>query len=121
MTDIIYALEIVKRRIERLNGFGEEAEVIDNAISLLKAQQPRVLTLEEVRNGNEIGYVEFKYHWEEGWVKCDFTTHNAENEVIMMFSASKTFYQNTEDYGALWRIWSMEPTIEQREAVKWDG
>lgn len=40
MADIINDLEIVKRRIERLNGFGEEAEVIDDVISLLKAQEP---------------------------------------------------------------------------------
>lgn len=40
MTDIINDLEIVKRRIERLNGFGEEAEVIGNVISLIKAQEP---------------------------------------------------------------------------------
>lgn len=40
MADIINDLEIVKRRIERLNGFGEEAEVIDNVISMLKAQEP---------------------------------------------------------------------------------
>lgn len=43
MADIINDLEIVKRRIERLNGFGEEAEVIDNVISMLKAQEPILL------------------------------------------------------------------------------
>ena len=57
MADIINDLEIVKRRIERLYGFGEEAEVIDNVISLLKAQErkwipfvKRPLTEEEQKN-----------------------------------------------------------------------
>ena len=45
MTDIITELEIVKRRIERLNGFGEEAEVIGNVISLLKAQELEISRL----------------------------------------------------------------------------
>lgn len=46
MADIINDLEIVKRRIERLNGFGEEAEVIGNVISLLKAQEPGWISVE---------------------------------------------------------------------------
>ena len=40
MADIINDLDIVLRRIEQLNGFDEEAEVIDYAISLLKEQEP---------------------------------------------------------------------------------
>lgn len=51
MTDIINDLEIVKRRIERLNGFGEEAEVIDNVISLLKAQEPKTVVVEDMPEG----------------------------------------------------------------------
>ena len=38
--EVIKGLEIVKRRVGRLNGFGEEAEVIGEAINLLKAQEP---------------------------------------------------------------------------------
>lgn len=38
--DLISDLELVKRRVSRLDGFGEEAETIDSAISLLKAREP---------------------------------------------------------------------------------
>lgn len=98
----------------------DDGIAINEAVAILRAQEPRVLTLEEAINGPQVGYLEFKYHPERGWVKCDFITHLKDKEVIFLFSADVTFYQQEESYGELWRLWTSRPTDEQRKATKWD-
>ena len=110
MADIINDLEIVKRRIERLNGFGEEAEVIDNVISLLKAQEPRVMTLDEIRTMPEGTDV-----WIEsgGTIRVDTTDKTLYDR---WFATILNLYL-LADYGIAWRAWTARPTNEQRAAT----
>ena len=89
-----------------------------DALALLKEQEPKVMTLEEAINGNQVGYVEFRYHPDCGWVKCDFTL--PDDEVALMLSTTKVFYQETPDYKRLWRLWTSRPAYEQMEATPWD-
>lgn len=85
----------------------------------LAEQMPRVMTLEEAINGPKVGYLEFRYHLERGWVKCDFDSHLKDKEVILLFSADVTFYQPEKSYGRLWRLWISRPTDEQMKATPW--
>ncbi len=59
--DTIRDLEITKRRIQRLDGFTEEAEVIEETISLLKKQQEIIDALLKV------GYPH-NFQREEPWI-----------------------------------------------------
>lgn len=92
----------------------------DDAVELLKEQEPRVLTLDEAVDGTQVYYVEFQYHLDRGWVKCDFDRMYVDGEVAMLFLRDKTFYQQKEDYGKLWRLWNRRPTDEHMKAVKWE-
>ena len=88
--------------------------------SLLKEQEPHVLTLDEAVDGSQVYYVEFQYHMDRGWVKCDFSRMYLDGEVAMLFLRDKTFYQQKEDYGRLWRLWNARPTYDQMKKVKWN-
>ena len=92
-------------------------EIPDEA---LQAQEPRVMTLQEAINGPQVYFVEFQYHLDRGWVKCDFITHDNVGEVAMLYKDGKTFYQQETTYGRLWRLWNARPSDEQRKAVNWE-
>lgn len=93
---------------------------VQEAVRLLKEQEPHVLTLDEAVDGSYVYYVEFQYHLDRGWVKCDFDRMYVDGKVAMLFLRNKTFYQQKEDYGRLWRLWSACPTYDQMKAVKWN-
>lgn len=92
----------------------------DVDVSLLKEQEPRVLTLDEAVNGNQCYCVEFRYHLGCGWVKCDFCKMYLNGEVAMLFLRDRTFYQQREHYGKLWRLWDKQPTYKQQMEAKWE-
>ena len=119
MTDIINDLEIVKRRIERLNGFGEEAEVIDNVISLLKAQEPRVMTLEEVNN-LPYGHVLIETDKNEPirWLDALLFCKNINFSFDFITLEGRARLLGVE-YNKEWRCWTSRPTDEQRKATPW--
>lgn len=72
---------------------------IREALVLLKAHEPRVLTLEEAEKA-EVCWLEQRGY--EPYVTDDADTWNP------------------EIYGKAYRCWSAMPTDEQRKAVKWE-
>ena len=78
---------------------------------LLKAQEPRVMTLEEY----------------EAWIDTPFTERNPVfHEERTKRGTPVTCWVNTavctlREYGKNDRCWTSRPTDEQREVVKWDG
>ena len=94
-------------------------ELRKDALELLKAQEPRVLTLEEVH--------------EMAWDYCYLEEEVIKDKVLQIYSGKYrikcitwpsiascvlTFGDNA--YGKRWRCWTSRPTDEQRKAVKWD-
>lgn len=94
-------------------------DFLSDAIVMLKAQEPRVLTLEEVH--------------EMAWDYCYLEEEVIKDKVLQMYSGKYrikcitwpsiascvlTFGDNA--YGKRWRCWTSRPTEEQRKAVKWD-
>lgn len=93
--------------------------VMRDALELLKAQEPRVLSLAELlltesgtplfieERGNTVenafGYNIYMGCHDGYW--CDFL--------------DDLWYQR-EKYGFYWRCWNIKPTEEQRKAVMWD-
>ena len=121
MADIINDLEIVKRRIERLNGFGEEAEVIGDVISLLKEYEPRVLTIGELQEYPS-GHVVIQTHrlptclpWIDALLFCRNINYTID---FLTLEGKKRF--NCGEYGKTWICWTAKPTKAQAEAVKWE-
>ena len=95
--------------------------LFSDALAMLKAQEPRVMTLEEALDCN--------YCW--------FETHNWKNgdhfvpvlrALAMDDDSGRTFIDQNDDlfgfrdeeYGKTVRCWTARPTEEQREAVKWE-
>lgn len=95
-----------------------------DALALLKEQEARVLTLEEVDEHSEPEekysesekqpvYVEYANDvnrpWARRWLTVDML-HSWLNDREMRIV-----------YGKDWRCWTFRPTDEQRKAVKWRG
>lgn len=73
-------------------------QTLKDALALLKAQEPRVLTLDEALNCLVIEYSSGKLQ-----------------EV-----GKRVFTEGLGYYGNLWRVWDRMPTDEQREKEPWD-
>lgn len=93
-------------------------DIVEDAIALLKAQEPRVLTLEEVRNNcPDCVYVETK----TGWLECTIQDCGESDKYdgIFVYGINEYFMESWDIYGKWWRCWSAKPTDEQREATPW--
>lgn len=93
--------------------------MLKDALSLLKAQKPRVMTLDEVH--------------EMSWDYCYLEEEVIKDKVLQIYSgkyrikcitwpsiASCTLTFGDEAYGKRWRCWTSRPTDEQRKAEKWN-
>ena len=127
--DTIERLRDIRDRAVASDGmFTERAaymvKLIDDVLGLLKEQEPRVLTLEEVKGLQSLqdGAV-----WLEEWRSIVVPALPAVTEmslqdftffVAIPFRAYKRWLSN-EYYGKTWRCWSSRPTDEQREGTPW--
>lgn len=89
---------------------------------LLAKQEPRVLTLEELRTYPKekfLVWLERTYAEgaETGLVPCEITGVGTKG-ISHYFGSNDFASYNHKCYG--WRCWTSRPTDEQREAVKWD-
>lgn len=112
---MIQELEIVKRRLSRLPGFSEEIEVVSEAIDILEAQEPRVLTLDEALEADVC------------WLEISGSDRVSPCRIggVNDFFSIRRFDQTPEvcakkNYGWLLRCWSARPTDAQRKAVRWN-
>lgn len=89
-----------------------------DALSLLKAQEPRVMTLEEVKKADDPVFFETQsgviYDWA---IRC---TANEKHVFLTIRNSTMQAYR-IDRYGVSWRCWTSRPTDEQRKAVKWDA
>jgi len=95
----------------------EDKDALTKAIEALTEQEPRVLTLEEVRDEYEVVWLETKYLQP---TVCLFD--NGESNVdwlYFVFGSDDSYGESVHLYGKNWRCWSAKPTDEQREAVPW--
>lgn len=106
-------------RIEALNC---SQELAADALALLEAQQPRVLTLEEVKasKGKDLilEYSPWKYG---GRIVAAVTIEGCGSRGVsfaLSVACDYTAYNRKHSFG--WRCWSARPTDEQRKAVEWD-
>lgn len=92
-----------------------------DALALLKAKVPRVMTLDQVCGGDEC-WIEYKFG---GHGYADVYLSDELDGTALVYRCRPVGDRKPEtvwlhDYGKLWRGWSYRPTEEQRKAVKWD-
>ena len=105
-------------------GHGAPNEMLRDALTQLKAQEPRVMTLEEVKqHNNQDGCVWFEqptYNAVAAFVrKEDFVI-----EVISPYILGEPINHGewlNNNYNITWRCWTSRPTDEQREKEPWNG
>lgn len=103
--------------------YREHRESVNMALALLKEQEPRVLTYDELMalpHGEETNVpvvIEEKYPvetWDKGtqckWVGARFAQEMAQDH----------FWHNQDTYNKIWRVWTALPSKKQRKAVKWE-
>ena len=86
-----------------------------DALSLLKAQEPKLLTIEEITGDSEC--------WFEGingacgYADCYMCTGSKEVEVHRI--SMRPEFVSWDDFKKKWRCWTSRPTEEQREEADW--
>lgn len=98
-------------------------ELLRDALELLKAQEPRVMTLEEVGETFDDMWLEYNDRvYPATWGGTDYNRNAVSYYVhgYVRVGRGITLTLPIEDYGKTWRCWTARPTDEQREAVKWD-
>jgi hypothetical protein len=99
-------------------------EALDMAMELLKAQEPMVMTLEEVKN-SEVLYFEDFTDISDGVKPIIRPAINIEvkNGGIVMLDSEMWddgfTFSTDEEYGKTWRCWTSRPTDEQRKETQW--
>lgn len=103
------------------------AEAARETAALVKAQTPRVMTLEEINNSLK------KPLWKEtksnnkdlytGWVLAYVIQTGigiTGTRLGMAEPNGRVVWYRLDDYGRKWRCWTARPTDEQRKAVEWE-
>ena len=95
----------------------------DDAISLLKSQRPRVMTLEEVKRLLPGADVWIEYHDLTGWKIAAITVREIfDNGLLGEFQSLRYSFDRYGRYNGdwlAWRCWTSRPTDEQRRATPW--
>ena len=99
-------------------GLGIECrnDVKASVLLWLKAQEPRVMTLEELVRDNVVYLEDFDKESTVPGIYCD--GHNGERAFATKMNGY--LFVKDDDYGVRWRCWTSRPTDAQREAVKWE-
>ena len=90
---------------------------IEKMLILLKEQEPRVLTADELQP-DVLVWIEVPQSgeiWPALLRKTDWLGYPA----WAMRGYALAAYYPQDEYGSYWRCWSARPTEEQREAVDW--
>lgn len=86
-----------------------------DALVLLKEQEPRVMTAEEVRECDDWMWVEYQSGY-CGWQKP--TVDGYDEEGILWDDATFDLH---DAYGDCWRCWTSRPSPEQMRDTPWEG
>jgi hypothetical protein len=99
----------------------ESARTIDEAIELLKAQEPRVMTLEEVKalQPDTDIWIEVKYLNAPIRIRaCTVSGFSPGGTRLFIIGGAHNYPMDM--YNNYFRCWTSRPTDAQREAVKWE-
>lgn len=103
-------------------GWGHAVLAMSDALELLKEQEPRVMTLDEVKSmadGGTAYWIEFDGKCYPAMVVDDKPEVTVSFAVVLKNGYSPIGNFKVKEYGNWWRCWNIRPTEEHREAVKW--
>jgi hypothetical protein len=104
-----------KNFVLRHNG---ELLTVNELIALLKAQEPRVMTLEEIREG-EVCWFDCPGNFILRPVICNMYDRGDSSYLNFIWQHGNFSWKICE-YGRTWRCWTSRPTDAQREATPWE-
>ena len=103
-----------------LEGRGCIHQLIRDAIALLKAQEPRVMTYDELATFDGAFLIESSAISSQlDWVFF-FDTDTKSDAIWVEGFDGERYVVYREDYGTYTRCWTSRPDRATREAVKWD-
>lgn len=94
-------------------------ELLGDALTLLKEQQPRVMTLGEACSDIDFCWLEIK-DYQAVWVSDCVMMPNGRQVLIERLGCDPVAFK-PEDYGKTWRCWTSRPTDAQRKATAWNN
>lgn len=92
--------------------------ITSDAIALLKAQEPRVIRLQDAE-AMRICWIETRHPHTTRPARIIRYSDDSPNVTIFSIHQNPTDWPVCE-FGSEWRCWDKEPTNEQMEAVKWE-
>lgn len=97
----------------------------EDALALLKAQEPRVLTLDEVLNAEDFVWAEIWTPGDRRWCLIYARINKSIYDDILMLHEDNGFrwtrLESKYNMNGGWRCWSARPTEEQRRNTPWEG
>lgn len=101
------------------NGISCITPLLRDALALLKEQEARVMTLEELqaietpwnRNTPPYLFVEERSSTEARWMSWGFM-----HDCVRLLGT-----MGVQNYGTKWRVWNLQPTPEQMRDTPWEG
>lgn len=96
---------------------GCETQLLSDALAMLKAQEPRVMTLSEALAADYV-YLEIKLHASLP-CECCILAVDPDGGILPLHKGFCA-YLDGEEYGETWRCWTSRPTEEQRRAEPWE-
>lgn len=79
-------------------------------------RNPRVMTLEEVK---EADFVDLEYQ-DVIWEQCSVQGYPDFKDGIILVDHTGARYFEESEYNDFWRCWSDVPTYEQRKSTPWE-
>lgn len=103
-------------------------QLVLDALALLKAQEPRVMTFNEVKKHYNLSPVftddlemQEDYYQDIQPLYFEFPNPCAWDVHWRGSNQARTYLDEWEDrYNKTWRCWTSRPTVEQREAIPWE-
>lgn len=108
-------------RPEELPLFCRQNEMMRDALAMLKAQEPRVMTVEELPGWDGAFLIETSIKGATVWASW-YAEYEQYGETVcrMVDIGGEVDDRFKKLYGYEWRCWTARPTDEQREMMEWD-
>lgn len=90
----------------------------EEALALLKAREPRVMTLEKMREG-EVYWFDCPGNFILRPVICNMYDRGDSSYLNFVWQYGNFSWKNSE-YGRTWRCWTSRPDQETREETPWN-
>jgi len=99
------------------------AALFGDALALLKAQEPKVMTLDEARtalHNDSIVWIELKDKLIAAGIRMDETDYFLMQNDDVLNITDLDWEDMENEYGKRVRVWTAEPSEEQRKGTSWN-